>query len=65
LFNIFLVVLRLLLVRRNHAKRQAQTGLATNETGGEFSKSGDEKILHEHAFEDLTDKENPDFRYDI
>ncbi|KAB5518163.1 major facilitator superfamily domain-containing protein [Coniochaeta sp. 2T2.1] len=65
LFNIFLVVLRLLLVRRNRAKRLAHASLAANETGGDLAETGDEKIRHEHAFEDLTDKENLDFRYDV
>jgi hypothetical protein len=66
LFNIFLVALRLLLVRRNQAKRLAHAGLAANETGGDLAEgTGDEKIRHEHAFEDLTDKENLDFRYDV
>ncbi|KAK4115187.1 MFS general substrate transporter [Canariomyces notabilis] len=66
LFNLFLVVLRLLLVRRNQAKRFAHAGLAANETGGDLAEeTGDEKIRHEHAFEDLTDKENLDFRYDV
>lgn len=25
----------------------------------------DEKISHSYAFDDLTDKENPDFRYEL
>lgn len=58
-------MLRLLLVRRNQAKRLAHATLAANETGGDLAETGDAKIRHEHAFEDLTDKENPDFRYDV
>jgi hypothetical protein len=59
LFNIFAAILRVLLVRRNKAKRAAAAALGALET------AQDEKIEHTHAFEDLTDKENPDFRYDI
>jgi hypothetical protein len=66
LFNIILAVLRVLLTRRNKAKRAAA---ARGSMGGETSvgdlNNSDEKITHAHAFEDLTDKENPDFRYDF
>lgn len=31
----------------------------------EAGSGGDEKISHTHAFDDLTDKENPDFRYEL
>ncbi|OLN97240.1 putative transporter C460.05-like protein 2 [Colletotrichum chlorophyti] len=75
LFNIFLVLLRLLLVRRNMSKRKAAAAadpanLAAEETsedgkGAAGSKASDEKIGHSNAFADLTDKENPDFRYDF
>ncbi|KAI1762231.1 putative MFS transporter [Hypoxylon sp. FL1150] len=63
LFNIFLVILRVLLTKRNAAKRQD----AVTSAGGEHDSSshGDEKIAHAHAFDDLTDKENPDFRYEL
>ncbi|KAM5346352.1 hypothetical protein ACJ41O_009357 [Fusarium nematophilum] len=64
LFNIVLFTLRLLLVRRNHQKRQQQADLASRENGTDLAK-GAEKITHENAFADLTDKENPDFRYDF
>ena len=58
LFNICLVILRLLLTRRNAKKREeAATALAVEK------ERVDEKIAHTFAFEDLTDKENPDFRY--
>lgn len=59
LFNIFAVILRVLLSRRNKNKRQA----AANALSVEPTEQVDEKISHAHAFEDLTDKENPDFRY--
>ncbi|EHK97732.1 putative Uncharacterized transporter [Glarea lozoyensis 74030] len=57
LFNIFAAVLRVLLTRRNKEKRQA----AANALAIEATEQVDEKISHPHAFEDLTDKENPDF----
>jgi hypothetical protein len=61
LSNIFLVITRTILTRRNKAKRnEAAAALANEPTGTE-----DEKIAHAYAFEDLTDKENPDFRYVI
>ncbi|KFY59646.1 hypothetical protein V496_05600 [Pseudogymnoascus sp. VKM F-4515 (FW-2607)] len=61
LFNIFLVVLRLLLTRRNKAKQIATAaGLALE--GTTDLKQVDGKITHARAFDDLTDKENPDFR---
>ncbi|KAH8680802.1 major facilitator superfamily domain-containing protein [Xylariales sp. PMI_506] len=59
LFNIILVALRLLLVRRNRSKRAAASDCTTSDKGS------DEKIEHSHAFEDMTDQENPDFRYDM
>jgi len=59
LFNIVLLILRMILKRRNSAKRsKATAGLAT-----EAGNANDEKITHAFAFDDLTDKENPDFRY--
>lgn len=60
LFNIILVILRILLTRRNKAKRSALVEIAA--TGDE---KVDEKITHAFAFEDLTDEENPEFRYVI
>ncbi|OBT92427.2 hypothetical protein VE01_09290 [Pseudogymnoascus verrucosus] len=62
LFNIFLVVLRLLLTRRNKAK-QITTATALALEGTTDLKQVDGKITHARAFDDLTDKENPDFRY--
>ncbi|KAH9234984.1 hypothetical protein K456DRAFT_1593811 [Colletotrichum gloeosporioides 23] len=77
LFNLFLVLMRFLLVRRNKAKRTAAAAAAdpSSMAGEEISEDGkagvkghggeDEKIEHSNAFADLTDKENPDFRYDF
>ena len=59
------MVLRLLLVRRNEAKRQAAAAILSIEATSASMAQVDEKIAHELAFEDLTDKENPDFRYVI
>ncbi|ETW84549.1 major facilitator superfamily [Heterobasidion irregulare TC 32-1] len=52
---VVIVTLRLRLMRLNALKRRAQKGFddAANR----------ERIEHKHAFDDLTDKENPDFRY--
>ncbi|ETS86077.1 hypothetical protein PFICI_04102 [Pestalotiopsis fici W106-1] len=61
LFNLVLVVLRILLVRRNRAKRSDAAETQSNGT----KNGSDEKIEHVHAFQDLTDMENPDFRYDF
>ncbi|KAI1370950.1 putative MFS transporter [Hypoxylon crocopeplum] len=63
LFNLFLVLLRVLLARRNAAKRRDASAAVTSEH--EVSSYDDEKIGHAHAFDDLTDKENPDFRYEL
>ncbi|GIK02000.1 hypothetical protein Aspvir_006043 [Aspergillus viridinutans] len=60
LFNIILLTLRTVLMARNRKKRSAAAAAAQvspSET------SVDEKIEHSNAFLDLTDKENPDFRY--
>ncbi|KXH48041.1 allantoate permease [Colletotrichum simmondsii] len=75
LFNLFLVLLRFLLVRRNMAKRKAAAAadpanMAAEEVEQDVGKAGavganDEKIEHSNAFADMTDKENPDFRYDF
>ncbi|KAJ3953009.1 hypothetical protein N0V92_010534 [Colletotrichum tropicale] len=77
LFNLFLVLMRFLLVRRNKAKRTAAAAATdpSSMAGEEISEDGkagvkghgseDEKIEHSNAFADLTDKENPDFRYDF
>lgn len=61
LFNIILVVMRILLTRRNIKKRAVPVGTSTSENID--LKTGEENITHSHAFEDLTDIENPDFRY--
>lgn len=63
IFNITLVVTRLLLVKRNAAKRRdAVAALGVEVPEGRVD---DGKISHAFAFDDLTDKENPDFRYVI
>ncbi|KAE9410293.1 hypothetical protein BT96DRAFT_983848 [Gymnopus androsaceus JB14] len=48
-----IVFLRIVLMRRNQLKRRAQS----------LEESKSEHIAHRRAFEDLTDQENPDFRY--
>ncbi|KLO94698.1 allantoate permease [Fusarium fujikuroi] len=64
LFNIFLVILRLLLVRRNANKRKAalEASPAVDDSG---KQTESDQLGHLNAFADLTDKENPDFRYDF
>ncbi|PQE06785.1 allantoate permease protein [Rutstroemia sp. NJR-2017a BBW] len=62
LFNIFLVILRLLLIRRNKPKRQAAAAALSIEAASSMAQV-DQKIAHGFAFDDLTDKENRDFRY--
>lgn len=54
-----IVLLRVHLMRQNVLKRRAK-GLAATRTSGQ---DPNERIEHRHAFDDLTDKENPDFRY--
>ncbi|QRV84106.1 major facilitator superfamily transporter [Ceratobasidium sp. AG-Ba] len=56
-----IVVLRLYLLRQNVLKRRAQH-IKEEGTSGEVEGEAD-KVKHSHAFDDLTDKENPDFRY--
>ncbi|KAF8076228.1 MFS general substrate transporter [Lyophyllum atratum] len=51
--------LRIRLMRQNVLKRRAQSLPATKANG----EVADEGLAHKHAFDDLTDKENPDFRY--
>nr|XP_036588874.1 2-ketogluconate transporter [Colletotrichum truncatum]KAF6800516.1 2-ketogluconate transporter [Colletotrichum truncatum] len=76
LFNLFLALMRFLLIRRNISKRKAAvaadpSGLAAEEISEDDKaasagvRGSDEKIEHSNAFADLTDKENPDFRYDF
>lgn len=53
LLIVVLIILRTTLSRRN-SKRDVAAAVGVRE-------AGDDK--HVHAFEDLTDKENPNFRY--
>ncbi|KAG9121118.1 hypothetical protein FRC07_003057 [Ceratobasidium sp. 392] len=53
-----IVVLRLYLLRQNVLKRRAQH-IREEGTSGEVEGEA-EKVKHSHAFDDLTDKENPD-----
>ncbi|PNP79743.1 hypothetical protein FNYG_06836 [Fusarium nygamai] len=64
LFNIFLVILRLVLVRRNANKRKAALE-ASNAADDSNKQIEGDHLGHLNAFADLTDKENPDFRYDF
>ncbi|KAK0206651.1 major facilitator superfamily domain-containing protein [Desarmillaria ectypa] len=52
-------LLRIRLMRLNVLKRRAQS-LKESQASGEDS---DEHLAHRRAFDDLTDQENPDFRY--
>jgi len=54
-----IVLLRIRLMRKNVLKRRAQA-LGDSRASGEDS---NEHIEHRHAFDDLTDQENADFRY--
>ncbi|KAJ4472329.1 major facilitator superfamily domain-containing protein [Lentinula aciculospora] len=54
-----IVFLRLHLIRRNQSKRQARALQETGASGEDVN----EHLDHARAFEDLTDRENPDFRY--
>ncbi|ORY60508.1 allantoate permease [Pseudomassariella vexata] len=65
LFNMTLVIMRIILMRRNKVKRAAAAAAPTLEGSSSDLNNVDDKITHEHAFEDLTDKENPDFRYEF
>ncbi|CUA71692.1 putative transporter C1773,15 [Schizosaccharomyces pombe 972h-] [Rhizoctonia solani] len=56
-----IVVLRLYLLRQNVLKRRAQ-GVREEGTSGQVE-GEDKAVKHSHAFDDLTDMENPDFRY--
>ncbi|EEY23415.1 allantoate permease [Verticillium alfalfae VaMs.102] len=60
IFNVILIVMRFLLTRRNMGKRAAVATAGEAET---LQQAGEEKITHSNAFADLTDQENPDFRY--
>jgi hypothetical protein len=62
LYNIFLLIIRFIYVQRNKAKRvAAMSALAVEPSSGNLLEA-DQKISHAFAFEDLTDRENPDFR---
>lgn len=65
LINLTLVAMRLVLTRRNAKKRAAAAALNVGEgSKGDLAKV-DAMISHAYAFDDLTDQENPDFRYDF
>lgn len=64
LFNITLVVMRIILTKRNHSK-MATAAVDIGDVSASGINKGDEKIAHAHAFEDMTDIENPDFRYSL
>ncbi|KAF8897383.1 MFS general substrate transporter [Infundibulicybe gibba] len=51
--------LRIRLMHLNVLKRRAQSLVPTSVSG----EDSDEHLAHKAAFDDLTDKENPDFRY--
>ncbi|KAI0321867.1 MFS general substrate transporter [Amylostereum chailletii] len=57
-----IVALRLRLMRLNVLKRRAQSD-TPDDLPVDKNVSEEEHIEHKHAFDDLTDKENPDFRY--
>lgn len=54
-----IIFLRIRLMRLNALKRRAQVDTSNKID----SKDLDENLSHQHAFDDLTDQENPDFRY--
>ncbi|KAL2204682.1 MFS general substrate transporter [Sarocladium strictum] len=71
LFNIFLVILRVLLTRRNKGKEALESQqVSSTETEG-LEQDGEGKttaaagVSHANAFADMTDKENPAFRYEM
>lgn len=58
--------MRILLTRRNIKKRAAANFVDASAPTEDVNKvAQDEHISHAHAFEDLTDQENPDFRYEL
>jgi hypothetical protein len=67
LFNITLAITRIILTRRNHKKRSlaSVSSEAAPISGDAPGVASSEKIGHSNAFKDLTDTENPDFRYDF
>lgn len=56
LYAALVIVTRTILIRRNAKKRAALAQVIGEQVA-------DEKISHSLAFQDLTDLENPDFRY--
>jgi len=54
-----IVFLRLRLTRYNVLKRRAQAKAPSRSSGEDTG----ENLTHQHAFDDLTDQENPEFRY--
>ena len=70
LFNIFLVIMRSLLARRNKAKESAVAEITPGDQNANATEQdGDGKptggVSHSNAFADMTDKENPAFRYEM
>jgi hypothetical protein len=71
LFNIFLAVLRILLVRRNKQKAALEEQVAATQVdsaheGGQHDEGKiPPRVSHANAFADMTDKVNPAFRYEI
>lgn len=67
LFNIALAITRIILTRRNHKKRSmaSVSSESAPNSGDAPGMAESEKIDHSNAFKDLTDTENPDFRYDF
>jgi hypothetical protein len=55
-------MIRFIYVQRNKAKRVAAMSALNVEPSPGDSLDADQKISHAFAFEDLTDRENPDFR---
>ncbi|RFU26840.1 hypothetical protein B7463_g9497, partial [Scytalidium lignicola] len=62
LFNIFLLAYRFIVATRNKKKREEARLLSEAQTTAGTSEV-DASIQHSNAFLDLTDIENPDFRY--
>lgn len=68
LFNIFLVIMRLLLARRNKAKTKLEANVTPVEGDANAQNQdadGKPAVSHSNAFADLTDIENPAFRYEM
>ncbi|KAF3914805.1 hypothetical protein ABW20_dc0102544 [Dactylellina cionopaga] len=56
-YTLLVIITRIILMKRNADKRKAAAEIAGHEG------YPDSKISHTLAFQDLTDRENPDFRY--